>query len=122
MRVAVSATGSRLTDRVDPRFGRCSCFVIYDTESGKVETLDNSAAASGGGAGVQASQAVAGAKVDVVLTGNLGPNAYRVFETAGIKCYTGCAGTVEEAIKKFTNGELEPAGGASVGAHHGIRR
>ncbi|MGC7879857.1 NifB/NifX family molybdenum-iron cluster-binding protein [Desulforudis sp. 1190] len=32
MRVAVSAVGPRLTDRVDPRFGRCACFIIYDTE------------------------------------------------------------------------------------------
>ncbi|MFZ5898912.1 MAG: NifB/NifX family molybdenum-iron cluster-binding protein [Bacillota bacterium] len=119
MRVAVSATGPRLTDRVDPRFGRCACFVIYDTESGKVEFLDNSAAASGGGAGVQASQAVAGAGVGAVLTGSLGPNAWRVLEAAGIKCYTGCTGTVEEAVRLFTAGSLKPASGATVKAHHG---
>lgn len=121
MRIAISATGSRLTDQVDPRFGRCSCFIIYDIESGKVQILDNSAAASGGGAGVQAAQAVAGAKVEAVLTGHLGPNAYRVLEAAGIKCYTGCDGTVEEAVRKFTDGDLKPAAGASVEAHHGAR-
>ncbi|MEW6726685.1 NifB/NifX family molybdenum-iron cluster-binding protein [Desulforudis sp. 1088] len=121
MRVAVSAVGPRLTDRVDPRFGRCACFIIYDTEDGKVETLDNGAAASGGGAGVQAAQAVAGAGVGAVLTGSLGPNAYRVLDAAGIKCYTGCNGTVEEALRRFTAGNLKPAPGATVEAHHGAR-
>lgn len=119
MRIAISASGPRLTDQVDPRFGRCACFIIYDTESKTTESLDNGAAAGGGGAGVQAGQAVAGAHVDAVLTGNMGPNAYRVLEAAGVKCVMGCRGTVEKVVKDFQEGRLGSAGGANVRAHYG---
>ena len=34
MIVAISSTGDALNAPVDIRFGRCFCFVLYDTESG----------------------------------------------------------------------------------------
>lgn len=41
MRYAITSTGCQQTSDMDMRFGRCSCLVFYDTESGSVEFLPN---------------------------------------------------------------------------------
>ncbi|HHT29565.1 MAG TPA: dinitrogenase iron-molybdenum cofactor biosynthesis protein, partial [Bacteroidales bacterium] len=41
MKVAITSSGKELTSLPDKRFGRCNCFVIYDTESDSVEVVDN---------------------------------------------------------------------------------
>ena len=33
MIVAITSTGNSLESFIDPRFGRCSCFVFYNTET-----------------------------------------------------------------------------------------
>ena len=58
MRIAISSSGSDLDAEVDPRFGRCQCFVIVDSETKEFEVLDNQAAMTSGGAGIQAAQIV----------------------------------------------------------------
>lgn len=122
MKVAVTAEGKDLTSAVDPRFGRAAWFVVVDTESGDVASLDNRAGKeAASGAGVQAAQQIAGAGAEYLLTGHCGPNAFRVLEAAGVKVVLGVAGTVEEAVARLTRGDMEVAGGADVGGHHGLR-
>ena len=41
MKIAVSAIDSDLTSQIDPRFGRCSYFVIVDSETMKFEVVEN---------------------------------------------------------------------------------
>ncbi len=60
------------------------------------------------GAGIQTAQNVALLNVEAVLTGHLGPNAFRALSAAGIKAYTGLQGTVGEAIEEFKAGRLSP--------------
>jgi predicted Fe-Mo cluster-binding NifX family protein len=111
MKVAISASGSGTEAQVDPRFGRCVCFVIYDTEAQTFETVPNSAASAAGGSGVQAAQTVVDKGVSVVLTGQIGPHAFQVLEAAGVKCYTGAGGTVGQCIADYQAGKLSLAGG-----------
>ena len=99
MIVAVSATGTDVTAQVDPRFGRCRCFVFFDSDTKGVEAEANIAGQAGGGAGVQAAQQVANKGAQVVLTGNVGPNAHQALSAADIAVYTGMSGTVKEAIE-----------------------
>jgi Uncharacterized conserved protein len=49
-----------------------SYFLIYDTDTQKSVFLDNSAAASTGGAGIKAAQMIADNKVNILLTPRLG--------------------------------------------------
>jgi len=120
MRIAISATGTGLADQVDPRFGRCGHFVIFDLDTMKHEALDNSSATAGGGAGVAAVQMVVNKGVGAVLMGNCGPNAYEVLSAAGIQVMTGISGTVQEAIEGYRAGRFLPSPQPNVKAHAGL--
>ena len=54
MKICITANGEGLDSEVDPRFGRCSYFVIYDPETRSVESISNSSAVASGGAGIKA--------------------------------------------------------------------
>jgi predicted Fe-Mo cluster-binding NifX family protein len=120
MKVAVSATSPTLDAQVDPRFGRCQYFIIADPETMEFESLENSAATAGGGAGITTAQAIAGKGVAAVLTGNCGPNAYQVLNAAGIKVITGLSGSVREAIANYKAGKLKASSQPSVPGHFGM--
>jgi predicted Fe-Mo cluster-binding NifX family protein len=122
MKIGVSATGKDLNAMVDQRFGRCSCFLIIDTDTMDFESISNESAMSSGGAGIQAAQIVAKAGVEVMVTGNIGPNAFQTLSAAGIKVFTGADGTIKEAIEKYKKGELKETEASNVGSHSGLRR
>jgi predicted Fe-Mo cluster-binding NifX family protein len=120
MNIAVSATGSTLEAQVDPRFGRCSYFVIADTDTMSFEAFPNMAASAMGGAGIQAAQEIVNRGVKVLVTGNVGPNAFQTLSAAGIEVVVGASGTVKEAIEKYSKGELKKTGSPTVQGHHGM--
>jgi predicted Fe-Mo cluster-binding NifX family protein len=107
LKVAVSSTGEGLDAAVDPRFGRCSYYVIVETENMQFEAVPNASQYAPSGAGIQAAQIVANKGAKVVLTGNVGPNASQVLSSAGIRVITGVTGTVREAILRYKGGELK---------------
>jgi predicted Fe-Mo cluster-binding NifX family protein len=120
MKLCVTSSGQSLEDAVDPRFGRCQYFIIIDTESMKFDALQNPAISSGGGAGTRAGQFVADKGAEVVLTGNVGPNAFNTLQAAGLKIIVGLAGsTVAQSIEGFKSGQYAYVDDPTVGAHHG---
>ena len=122
MKVGISSTGENLDANVDQRFGRCKYFLIVDTESMEFEVLSNENAMASGGAGIQAAQTIAKTGAEVVVTGNVGPNAFQTLSAAGMKIFTGASGTIKESIEKYKKGELEETEAASVCSHSGMRR
>ncbi len=120
MKIAVAATGKDLDARIDPRFGRCMGFVVVDSETGEFAAIENPGVMAGGGAGIQAAQAVANAGAEVVLAGNFGPNAFGALDAGGIKAYGVQGGTVREAVASFRAGELSEASQATVPSHFGM--
>jgi len=119
MKIAVASSGTTLDVPVDPRFGRCPFFLVVDTDTLQFEVLENQAAQAGGGAGIQAAQAVARAGAEGVIAGNFGPNAFQALTAGGIPVYTGATGTVAEAVQLFKDGKLQELEGASVPSHFG---
>ena len=101
MKIGVSATGGSMAAEVDPRFGRCPYFVVVDSETMRADIFSNPAAGAAGGAGPQTAQAFQQRGVEVVLTGQVGPNAQRALEAAGIKIVTGTSGKVQEAVEAY---------------------
>lgn len=120
MKIAVTASGASLDAKVDPRFGRCPCFLIIDTDTMEFEAIENPNLALGGGAGIQSSQLMAEKGVSYVLTGNCGPNAYQSLTAAGVGVIVGCSGIVKDAVEQFKMGELNVAGEPTVASHFGM--
>jgi predicted Fe-Mo cluster-binding NifX family protein len=122
MKVGISAVGSTLDAEIDPRFGRCPYFIIVDPDTMEFKAIENSGASASGGAGIATAQAVAASGVDVLITGNCGPNAYQVLTASNIKVITEASGTVREAIRNFKSGKLQPVNQPNVTAHSGMGR
>jgi len=120
MKICVTATGRDLNAQVDPRFGRCQYFVIVDSDTMTFEAMANEAIAAPGGAGIQAAQAMVNKGANVVISGNIGPNAFQVLSTAGVKIATGAYGTVQEAVEMYKTGRLSETGVSTVTAHAGM--
>ena len=109
MTICISAEGKTLDSRVDSRFGRSQYFILYDTDTGVFEALENPNIGFSGGAGIQSAQLMIAKKVEAVVTGNVGPNAYGVLEPAGIGIYIAAAGTIRDVIGDFKSGKLTKA-------------
>ena len=120
MKVAVSATSGSLDAQLDPRFGRCKYFMIVDIETMKIETIPNVALDAPSGAGIQAAQTMANNGVEVIITGNVGPNAFQALSATGIKIVTSAFGTVREVIEKYKKGELKETAASTVRGHFGM--
>jgi len=101
-KICITAKEESLETEVDPQFGRARYLLIVDPETREFEVIKNPHADVGQGAGIQTAQLISSKDVGTVLTGNCGPNAQRVLEASGIRVITGFAGTVAEALDKFT--------------------
>lgn len=119
MKICVTASGTTLESSVDPRVGRAAYFIIVDSETMAFEAVSNMAAGAMGGAGIQAAQRIASKGVNVLITGNVGPNAFQALASAGIKIVVGAYGIVREVIEKYKRGELKGTGAPTVGGHFG---
>ena len=119
MKVCISSSGNSLDSKMDPRFGRAAYFVIADTDTMEPEIIENSAAASGGGAGITSGQLMVDKGVTAVITGNVGPNAMNVLKAANIEIYRGVDVSVKENIEKLKNGLLEKIN-TTVPSHYGM--
>lgn len=119
MKIGISSMGKDINSMLDVRFGRCNYFVIYDTEGGLVKAIENKGQMSGGGAGIAAAQQILDEDVDVVITGNMGPNAFNLFKNSDIKVYRCGSIKVETAVQLFKEGKLEELTQAGP-AHSGM--
>ncbi len=120
MKICVTATAGDLNAQVDPRFGRSQYFVIVDSDTMAFEAMPNEAMNAPGGAGIQAAQAMVNKGVNVVISGNMGPNAFQVLSAAGVKVATGAYGTVKEAVEMYKSSKLSETGTSTVAAHAGM--
>lgn len=118
MKIAVTATGKSADSKVDQRFGRAKYFVIFDSETHEYEAIDNEMNLNAmQGAGVQAGEVMSRNNVDVLLTGHCGPKAFSTLKAADVTVMTGASGTVEEAVKRYLDGEMSESGGPDVAGH-----
>jgi len=120
MTVVVTSNGADPDAPASPVFGRCPTYVFVDTETMQFEAVPNPALSASGGAGIQAAQFIIERGAQAVLTGNVGPNAFNVFQAAGVPVYLIPEGTVREAVKAYKSGRLQAVSGANVQAHAGM--
>lgn len=121
MKAAISAQGKHLNSPTDPRFGRSLYFLMVDMDTLDFKVVANPNVNVVGGAGIQSAQLLIEQSVDLVITGNCGPNAFRVLEAAGIRIYEGAKGSVKEAIQAYKKGQLKKSLTANAGRGKGKR-
>jgi predicted Fe-Mo cluster-binding NifX family protein len=108
MKICITALNPTMDSLVDPRFGRCHHFIIVDEKGKLIKNLANESGEAARGAGVSAAQVIADEGVQVIITGNMGPNAYKVLSPSKIKIFTGVANiSVKEAFEAYQNNELQ---------------
>ena len=122
MKICVSSVSDSLDANIDSRFGRCPFFVIVNSDTMEFEAVINDSLNAAHGAGIQAAQTVVNKGVNVVITGNVGPNAFNVLSTTGIKVVTGASGTVRDAVTEYKGGKLQEVNNPTVGGHFGMGR
>jgi predicted Fe-Mo cluster-binding NifX family protein len=102
--IGLTAKGPGLESEIDPNFGRASYFLIYNPDSGQIESFENPNREASQGAGIQSARFFTDRKIDVLLTGEVGPNAETVLKSAGIQIITGIRGHVGKAINSILKG------------------
>ena len=118
MKVAITAQGRELESQIDLRFGRAKFLIVADTDTGGFETHDNTVNLNAAqGAGIQTGQNIANLGVDAVITGNVGPNAFRILRAAEVKIFLAEKQTVQEAMDSFKADKLKEVDQANVEGH-----
>lgn len=118
MKIAVTSVDGTLEGKVDERFGRSRKIVIYDPETKTHSVVDNTVNMNAPqGAGMQSAENIINAGVNTVISGHLGPNAFRVLQSAGVEVYTASNLTVSEAIRAFEEGKLSKLTSPDVSGH-----
>ena len=118
LRIAVTAQGKELSSEIDLRFGRANWLIVVDTETGKYEAHDNAVNLNAvQGAGIQTGQNIANLAVEAVITGNVGPNAFRTLKAARVKVFLTANQTVQQAVESLKTGKLEEVTQANVEGH-----
>ena len=120
MKIAIPVDEKSVDSNVCVSFGRTPYFLIYDVDTKESVFLDNSAAASTGGAGIKAAQTIVDNKANVLLTPRCGENAADVFKAAEIKIYKTTTASPKDNIDAFIDGKLPLLDEIHAGFHgHG---
>ena len=120
MKIAIPVDEKSLDSNVCVSFGRTPYFLIYDVDTKESVFLDNSAAASTGGAGIKAAQTIVDNKANVLLTPRCGENASEVLKSADIEIFKTTSASVKDNIDAFIDGKLSLLDEIHAGFHgHG---
>ena len=107
-KIAVTSEGPDLDDALDPRFGRAAGFIVVDPQTFEFEYLDNGASQTmAQGAGIQAAENVANSGAKAVLTGYVGPKAFKALAAVGIRVGQNLENmTVRQAVEAYVSGSV----------------
>ena len=85
MKIAITSSGNTVESTIDQRFGRCSHFVIYDTESKSIEFVPNPNGDAEEGAGPASVQLVASRGVSKIVSGEFGMKIKSLLDSLNIQ-------------------------------------
>ena len=106
MKLAMPVNEKDMRTEICVSFGRSPYFLFYDTDTEEGTFIDNSAAASSGGAGIKAAQIIVDNNAGALLTPRCGENAANVLKSADINLYKTEGVSVAENIEAFIDGKL----------------
>lgn len=122
MKISIPVDEKKNDTNVCMSFGRTPYFLIYDSETKESKYIDNTAAASSGGAGIKAAQIIVDSKAEALLTPRCGENAAEVLKAGGVKIYKTKGESVKDNIDAYLSGKLSELQEIHPGLHnHGSR-
>ena len=99
---------------------RCTHFFIFEGSPENFKLVECRVKGAPNEKGPNAAQNISKMEVGTVITGTIGPRAYKILKDAGISIKAGCSGTVAEAVKKCAAGKLKDCKGATYSGYIGI--
>ena len=107
MKICFTSTGKELDALLDFRFARAAFFLILDQEGNPLKAIKNNGVQAAHGAGPLAARLLMDENIDVLITGNVGPNALAALTVSGIKIFIADSNmSVKEAFLAYKRGEL----------------
>lgn len=85
MKIAVTSMGNTMESTMDPRFGRCTWFLIYNTETKEFNFIKNPAIEETEGAGPAAVKFIASQGVKKIISGEFGIKVRPLLEQLDIE-------------------------------------
>ncbi len=85
MKIVITSDGNSLDAKLDSRFGRCSFFALYDSQSKDVRFIENANKLSQEGAGPATAQLVAKLGAQRVYSGEFGKKAADILKDLSIE-------------------------------------
>jgi len=97
MRIAIASEGKDESSEISEKGGRAPYYLIFEDKK-LVETIKNSFAVGGGGAGWSVAYMLSDKKVDLVIAGKLGPNMQIALQGKKIK-FKEASGKIKEFLE-----------------------
>ena len=104
-KICFSSSGKDLNAELDPKFGRALYFLIVDTETSTIDVIENPNREAIQGAGIQTAQLILNKDVSIIVTGQVGPNARSILESANVHLIEGASGKIGDILEKLNNEE-----------------
>ncbi len=121
MIIALSSEENQgLKSIMSSHFGRCPYYVFVEIdESGDIKNVstEENPFFNGHQPGTVPNY-IASKKVNVMISGGMGPRAVEFFNQLGIEVVTGARGRVEEALNLYLEGKLKGNAPCSEGEEH----
>jgi len=109
MKIAITSHGENHHAAVDSRFVQADYFILFDPKSATWDSHPHTKSLRDPHeASIQAVQTLAKTGANVLITGHVGPKAFKLLQTQQITLYSfgKINSTVEEALSAFLSGKL----------------
>ena len=109
MKIAISNQENNMNGLIDQRFGRCEYFLIVEVENNEIKqtsAVENQGALQAHAAGIKSAEQIGKLNIDLVITGDLGPNATNILKQLEIKAYH-AGGKASDAVNDYLNNNLK---------------
>ena len=116
-RIIVPADSANLDGQVYYRFASAPYFIHYDFNTKQATVITNPYAAQVRGMGITVAQMLIDFKIDAVIVGGIGPQAFDAFYLAKVKLYGPVTGLVRTAITNYQLERLPELKEANLGGY-----
>lgn len=117
-RMAVTSKDAGLGGEIAP-MARSDFFIIFEGSPENRKVMVNPVRKGGSESAIRTAGELARQKVDIVITGTIGPRAFKQLESAGVKVHAGCEGRVSDILEKCLKGKLPLCSKATYGGYLG---